>query len=67
MRGEIRGVLLDLDGTLIDTEPLSTEAINIGLQGIEPGIGSVTQEMKNDIIGMKGIDWATIILSKCVL
>eukprot|EP01135_Chromosphaera_perkinsii_P000307 Nk52_evm76s62 gene=Nk52_evmTU76s62 len=64
MKGEIKAVLLDLDGTLIDTEPLSTEAINNVLYRLDPNVDPVSPHLKNEILGMKGLDWASIVLDK---
>ena len=62
----IKGVIFDLDGTLLDTELLSVNAINAVLQSRVPTAEwSVQQHL--GIIGMKGADWTKIVLRECCI
>jgi beta-phosphoglucomutase-like phosphatase (HAD superfamily) len=62
----IKGVIFDLDGTLLDTELLSIKAINSVLQekkATQKATWTVEQHL--GIIGMKGADWTKIVLKEC--
>lgn len=54
-------VLWDLDGTLLDVEPLATRAINVVLApfGVECGV-----ELKLKITGMRPADWTSTVISE---
>ena len=61
----IKGVIFDLDGTLIDTETLSTKAIQRCLDTYNvrfPGI-----ELKRKIIGLPGLKWTKMVIDDCGL
>jgi len=61
----IKGIIFDLDGTLIDTETLSTKAIQRCLDKYNvkfPGI-----ELKRKILGKGGYDWTTMVINECGL
>ena len=60
----MRGVIFDLDGTLLDTELLSVKAINSVLQNKVP-TAEWTVQQHLGIIGMKGTDWTRIVLKEC--
>lgn len=51
----VKGVIFDLDGTLLDTENISTEALDAVLQKFGPEY-KVTWEVKEMIIGMRDLD-----------
>lgn len=51
--------LFDLDGTLIDTENISTQAI---AAVITPLGGSIDWHLKKRLLGMRGPDWARIVI-----
>ncbi|KJE95142.1 HAD-superfamily hydrolase [Capsaspora owczarzaki ATCC 30864] len=52
-------VLFDLDGTLLDTEPLS----DIAMQGVLDRFGkTMSWELKRKILGLKGSDWSVIVV-----
>jgi beta-phosphoglucomutase-like phosphatase (HAD superfamily) len=59
----IKGVIFDLDGTLLDTENISTEALDAVLQ--QHGDYKVTWEVKEKIIGMRDLD--CMLCSHCSL
>lgn len=52
------GVVFDLDGTLIDYEGASHEALNTALRGQ----GKVDWELHSRIVGRRPTDWANIVL-----
>ena len=56
----IKGIIFDLDGTLLDTEKLADEAI-ISALNVHPFCegGRLPWEIKGEIIGLKGSDWST--------
>jgi HAD superfamily hydrolase (TIGR01509 family) len=69
--GDIAAVIFDLDGTLLDTEPLSTEAINLALADIQRDLGGgggtqapmiVEWELKSELIGLRDAEWAAKVL-----
>jgi pseudouridine-5'-monophosphatase len=71
--GDIAAVIFDLDGTLLDTEPLSTEAINLALADIQRDLGGselgshqtpmlVEWELKRELIGLRDAEWAAKVL-----
>jgi hypothetical protein len=54
-----RGALFDLDGTLLDIEPLSTDAINLH---IGPLGGFCDAELKRKILGKRAAEWCRIVI-----
>ena len=63
LKNTIRGIIFDLDGTLLDTEFLSIKAINTVLAA-HGGTGSWSVSDHLGIIGMKGADWTRKVLAK---
>ena len=55
-------VIFDLDGTLLDTEALSSRAIEMELEKFNAG--KIDWELKKRILGLPGVDWATIVLAE---
>jgi beta-phosphoglucomutase-like phosphatase (HAD superfamily) len=56
----IRGVIFDLDGTLLDTETESTHAINLALA--HHG-AAITPDIKRAIIGMRSSEWSSYVIT----
>ncbi|KAL6070859.1 HAD family hydrolase [Balamuthia mandrillaris] len=56
---EAKAVLFDLDGTLLDTELLSTQAI---AKVIAPHGGKIEWELKKRLLGLKGPDWSRLVI-----
>src|SRR4051812_27346234 len=59
----LAAVIFDLDGTLLDTEPLSTQAINAVLRAHDPS-ASCDSVLKSSIIGLRDLDWARIVIDR---
>eukprot|EP00584_Thalassiosira_punctigera_P006543 CAMPEP_0172538910 /NCGR_PEP_ID=MMETSP1067-20121228/10205_1 /TAXON_ID=265564 ORGANISM="Thalassiosira punctigera, Strain Tpunct2005C2" /NCGR_SAMPLE_ID=MMETSP1067 /ASSEMBLY_ACC=CAM_ASM_000444 /LENGTH=273 /DNA_ID=CAMNT_0013324501 /DNA_START=41 /DNA_END=862 /DNA_ORIENTATION=- len=74
----IRAVIFDLDGTLLDTEALSCRAIiecfpsaDVGIGPIPPGVRAALEEgglllpwdLKRRILGLRGSEWVPVVLS----
>ena len=56
-----RAVLFDLDGTCIDTETISTKAIQLAL---DPFDKHIDWTLKKKLLGLRGVDWATIVVEE---
>ena len=56
---QIKAVIFDLDGTLLDTEPLSTQAIKYVIQ---PYGGNIDWDLKKRLLGKRGPDWSRIVI-----
>lgn len=54
--------VFDMDGTLLDTEPLSTRAIELSLADFGQQDVRIDLAFKNSIIGMPGERWSTMVL-----
>ena len=61
--GSVRGIIFDLDGTLLDTEFLSIRAINLVLAAHNVQTPAWTERDHLRIIGMKGADWTRVVLA----
>lgn len=67
---EIKGILFDLDGTLIDTESLSDKAILFSIPGLSESIIQsyasnsyrIPWELKKQLLGLRGSEWAPIVI-----
>eukprot|EP01090_Pellita_catalonica_P000240 TRINITY_DN10168_c0_g1_i1.p1 TRINITY_DN10168_c0_g1~~TRINITY_DN10168_c0_g1_i1.p1 ORF type:complete len:238 (+),score=38.27 TRINITY_DN10168_c0_g1_i1:29-715(+) len=59
MKKSVEAVIFDLDGTLLDTEPLSTQAIR---EVIEPLGGSIDWNLKKKLLGLRGSDWSRVVI-----
>lgn len=68
----VKAILFDMDGTLLDTESLSDKAVLLAFGSSLPE--SVLQvepmskcrlpwELKKQILGLRGAEWAPIVLS----
>lgn len=56
----IEAVIFDLDGTLLDTESLSTESI---LMAVRPfGVQTFDFELKKRVLGLKDHDWSRVVI-----
>ncbi len=55
----IRGVIFDLDGTLLDTETESTHAIN---QALASHGAAINPDIKRAIIGMRSSEWSSYVI-----
>ncbi|EWM22825.1 had-superfamily hydrolase [Nannochloropsis gaditana] len=56
---KIKAIVYDLDGTLLDTESLSTEAI----QAVVGAYGKTfTWDIKKKILGMRGEEWGRVVV-----
>jgi beta-phosphoglucomutase-like phosphatase (HAD superfamily) len=60
-RSPIAAVIFDLDGTLLDTETLSTAAMNQVLQRFGDNY-EVLWELKKKILGMRGDQWGRVVV-----
>ena len=58
-RKVIKAVIFDLDGTLLDTETLSTQAMQMVLDRYDK---QSTWELKKKILGMAGPMWSNIVV-----
>eukprot|EP01006_Ploeotia_vitrea_P033471 TRINITY_DN65549_c9_g6_i2.p2 TRINITY_DN65549_c9_g6~~TRINITY_DN65549_c9_g6_i2.p2 ORF type:complete len:230 (-),score=141.71 TRINITY_DN65549_c9_g6_i2:367-954(-) len=75
MEKTMKAIIYDLDGTLLDTEPLSTVAINnvITEYYAEHKIaedeqrGLVDEALKSRIIGMNDHDWSRVVIKELAL
>jgi pseudouridine 5'-phosphatase len=60
---QIDAIIFDLDGTLLDTEPLSTQAINAVIAEVSSDENCrMGPALKKSIIGMTDDDWSRIII-----
>jgi len=60
----IKGVLFDLDGTLLDTESLSDQAVLMAFgDSLPKNIDKVPWELKQQLLGLRGAEWAPIALN----
>jgi beta-phosphoglucomutase-like phosphatase (HAD superfamily) len=70
MSTPIKAVLFDLDGTLVDTEGLSDEAMYMALDGVLPEAvkkdltksNRLPWDLKRAILGKRGAEWAPIVI-----
>lgn len=60
----VRGVLWDLDGTLLDTETLSTEAMQKVITEIAPSVDGRSWQLKRQILGMRAPEWCELLLNE---
>ncbi|KAL3934252.1 MAG: hypothetical protein SGBAC_009986 [Bacillariaceae sp.] len=59
----IKGILFDLDGTLLDTESLSDQAVLMAFgDSLPKNIDKVPWELKQQMLGLRGAEWAPIAL-----
>lgn len=61
----IKAILFDLDGTLLDTETLSDQSMYLSIPGAPippPPNHRLPWELKQQILGLRGSDWAPIVL-----
>lgn len=63
---EIRGVIFDLDGTLLDTEPLSSRAIQQVLTSLKCPI-PMSWEIQKRLLGLRGPDWSALLIDELKL
>lgn len=61
--GKIKAIIFDLDGTLLDTETLSDRAMYATLGLKCPDDYRLPWELKQNILGKRGNEWAPIVLS----
>lgn len=59
----IEGVIFDVDGTLLDTEMLSTKAMENILHTHDSSL-SIHWELKSKIVGMRGVEWSRIVIQE---
>lgn len=62
-KAPIHAVIFDLDGTLLDTETLSTEALEYAIQELSGQSITVTWDMKSKLLGLRGPEWSRILLA----
>lgn len=62
MTHPIHCVIFDLDGTLLDTETLSTESIISVLDTI--GVTGLTWDLKKKLLGLRGPEWTKIVIDE---
>ena len=55
--------MFDLDGTLLDTETLSTQAIQMVLDGVAPGT-RIEWELKRQLLGLPGTVWGPMVVKE---
>mmetsp|Transcript_19804 Transcript_19804/g.48653 ORF Transcript_19804/g.48653 Transcript_19804/m.48653 type:complete len:249 (-) Transcript_19804:65-811(-) len=59
----IKGILFDLDGTLLDTESLSDQAVLMAFgESLPKNISKIPWELKQQLLGLRGAEWAPIAL-----
>ena len=58
----IRAVIFDLDGTLLDTEDISTRATEMVLRSYTDA--RIDWATKQQILGMRGEDWSNVLIRK---
>jgi pseudouridine 5'-phosphatase len=58
----VKAVIFDLDGTLLDTETLSDRAMYAALGLDCPDDGRLPWQLKKQILGKRGTEWAPIVL-----
>ena len=63
---EIRAVIFDLDGTLLDTEPLSSRAIQQVLTRLKCPI-PMSWEIQKRLLGLRGPDWSALLIDELKL
>ena len=72
MNPPIRAVLWDVDGTLLDTESLSDKALSMQIPALAQHCTSTSSrqddgrlpwELKKQILGLRGAEWAPIVLT----
>ena len=63
---EIRAVIFDLDGTLLNTEPLSSLAIQQVLTRLKCPI-PMTWEIQKRLLGLRGPDWTALLIDELKL
>lgn len=59
---DIKLAIFDLDGTLLDTETLSTKAIEMVLEEI--GVSGFDWALKKKLLGLRGPDWSAIVIDE---
>lgn len=59
---EIRAVIFDMDGTLLDTETLSQKAIQMVLSGFD--CAPMDWELQRKLLGLRGSDWSKIVVAE---
>lgn len=62
----IRAILWDVDGTLLDTEPLSDKALSAQIPALLQhcnGDRFLPWELKKQIVGLRGAEWAPLVLN----
>lgn len=64
---KISAVVFDLDGTLLDTEPLSTKAIQRCFDNRGYNVQFPGNELKKKIVGLPGLVWTSIVIKDCGL
>lgn len=60
---DIRAVIFDLDGTLLDTEPLSALAIQHVLSCLNCAI-PMSWDIQKRLLGLRGPDWTSILIDE---
>ena len=58
----IKAVIFDLDGTLLDTEDISTRATEMVLSSYTDA--KIDWATKQQILGMRGEDWGNVLIRK---
>ena len=59
---QIDAVIFDLDGTLLDTETLSSSCLLLALREFGVHLSEVRWDLKKRIIGLPGREWTTIVI-----
>jgi beta-phosphoglucomutase-like phosphatase (HAD superfamily) len=68
MKPPIRAILWDVDGTLLDTDSLSDKALAVQIPALAQDCsrridGRLPWELKKQILGLRGAEWAPIVLT----